>query len=48
MIKGEEDMVFLVHVDRQLDLYLCTAEQVAMSSIFHLHLSPVLSLLTSN
>lgn len=30
MVKGEEDVVFLMHVDRQLNLYLYKVEQVTV------------------
>lgn len=30
VVKGEEDVVFLMHVDRQLNLYLYTVEQVTV------------------
>lgn len=33
MVKGEEDVVFLVHMDRKLNLYLYTLEQVIRLSI---------------
>lgn len=40
MIKGEEDVVFLVHVDRQLNLYLCTVEQCRHFKHFQLTFEP--------